>query len=290
MPLKAIMKRLFIKVLNRFGLIKLFNFCIATSVNNTIIRIPIIKGVGLGNYYGVEPAMIQLLEYILKKNKKEGAFYDVGVNLGQTLIKLKSVSAEIEYLGFEPNPNCVFYVNELINANNYKNTIVFPFGISNRNAVYQLSLYSDDNTDSRASLIENFRPNHPVTNKEYVPCFNIESYWDELKLPKIGVLKIDVEGAEKEVLESFLNRIIIDKPIILVEILPVYSEENKFRLDRQEAIEALIKKINYHIFRIHISKMGDFLHLEEIEKFGVHSSLDLCEYILVPQSEYQHYK
>ena len=41
-------------------------------------------------------------------------FIDVGVNVGQTLLKLKSISSEINYLGFEPNPNCVNYLKNLI--------------------------------------------------------------------------------------------------------------------------------------------------------------------------------
>jgi hypothetical protein len=284
------MKGIFIKIINKLGLIRFFNFCVTVTVNKRKIKIPVIKGMGLGNFYRTEPAMIQLLEYIFNKNENDGAFYDIGVNLGQTLVKLKSVSPEMEYLGFEPNPNCVYYVNELIKANHYEKTTVFPFGISDKNSVYELALYSDDQTDSLASIIEDFRPNNPVIKKEYVPCFDMGPYWNTFKLPKIGILKIDVEGAEKEVLESFLDRIIIDKPIIQVEILPVYHEENKLRLKRQEAVEEIIRKMNYHIFRIHISKNGRFLHLEEIEKIGIHTSLDLCEYLLVPDSKYEKYK
>ena len=49
--------------------------------------------------------MIDILKIVLPiENKK---FIDVGVNIGQTLLKLKSVSSEIDYIGFEPNPICV---------------------------------------------------------------------------------------------------------------------------------------------------------------------------------------
>ena len=53
-----------------------------------------------------------MLENLLKK--KNGAYLDIGVNIGQTLMKLKSVNPKIEYIGFEPNATCVHYVNKLI--------------------------------------------------------------------------------------------------------------------------------------------------------------------------------
>jgi len=50
--------------------------------------------------------MIDLLKKILLL--KDGVFIDIGMNLGQTLIKLKCVDPNIRYFGFEPNPGCVY--------------------------------------------------------------------------------------------------------------------------------------------------------------------------------------
>ena len=49
---------------------------------------------------------------------KSGAFIDVGVNLGQTLLKVAAIDPGRAYVGFEPNPACVDYVWKLIETNN----------------------------------------------------------------------------------------------------------------------------------------------------------------------------
>lgn len=277
------MNKLIIRVLRKLKLLKLFNLQFNINVNNIPFKVPIVKGIGLDNIYGTEPWMIQLLTKIFSF-KNEGAYYDVGVNVGQTLIKLKSVNPNIEYIGFEPNPICVFYSKELIKINNFKSTSIFPVGISNEDAIYSLSLYSNDDTDSAASMIENFRDNNRVVKKEYIPCFKIDEISAKYKLPKICVLKIDVEGAEKEVLQSFEQLIKRDKPLIQIEILPVYNEKNIDRLTRQNAIETLMKNLDYSICRVLKTSDGHFKNLEEITTIGIHDNLDLCEYVLVHSS------
>ncbi|HNK91212.1 MAG TPA: FkbM family methyltransferase [Chitinophagales bacterium] len=278
------MSKLFLRVLKKVKLLSYFNLNGKVKLNNLTINIPIIKGIGFYNIYGTEPWMITLFKEILHL-KKDAAYYDIGVNLGQTLIKLRAVNSEIEYIGFEPNPICVFYSKELIKTNNFKATSIFPVGVSNEDNVYSLSLFSDDDTDSAASMLDNFRPEQKTFRKEYIPCFEVKKILEKYRLPKIGILKIDVEGAEKEVLESFENRILTDRPFIQIEILPVYKEENIERLHRQMSIEALCSKLDYSILRVIKTENGGFERLQEINTIGIHSNMDWCEYLLVHKSD-----
>ena len=79
-----------------------------------------------------------------------------------------------------------------------------------------------------------------------------------MNLEKIDLIKIDVEGAELEVLESIKNLIKKHKPFIIIEILPVYSKENKSRLDRLKKIELLIDEFSYHIHLIRKNKKESY--------------------------------
>ncbi len=47
------------------------------------------------------------------------AVLDVGANVGQTLLKVKSCSAERTWIGFEPNSTCVMYLERLIAVNRF---------------------------------------------------------------------------------------------------------------------------------------------------------------------------
>jgi len=272
---------LILKIINKLKLLNYFNLLGEISLNDVTFKIPVIKKLGIENIYMSEPWMISLLK---KMNLKDGQFIDVGVNIGQTLLKLKSVNQEIEYIGFEPNPTCVFYSNELIEANQFKNTVIIPTGIADKNGVLKLNFYSENISDSSASIIENFRPDQEVKSSQYIPVNTVENISDSISLKNVKAIKIDVEGAEMEVLESFKKLISKNQPVILIEILPVYTSENTFRLDRQEKIESLLSELDYLIYRVN-KKNEIFESLQHIDSIGIHDNLDECEYVFMPKTK-----
>lgn len=98
---------------------------------------------------------------------------------------------------------------------------------------------------------------------------------------RVGIVKIDVEGAELEVVKSLLNLIERDKPIILIEVLPVHSDENAFRKDRQEELE----KIFTVILRVEKTRANTYSGLRHVEKIGIHSDLTQCDYVVVTNEQ-----
>jgi len=251
------------------------------NLNNTNFKIPIIAKKGYSNIFMSEPWMVELLKVVLPI--KKGLFIDVGANLGQTLLKLKCVDPTIRYIGFEPNPNCNFYLQKLISANEFSNVKLIPVGISTKDELGKLVFYSDSQTDSCASIIDEFRPGEKVFRTEYVPIFKIDSLIEKIELDGLSVLKIDVEGAELEVLKSFKEVISKEQPVILIEILPVYSSDNIKRSKRQEEIENLINELGYSIYRVS-KEEGEFLGLEKIDAIGIHADLNKCEYVFAPNN------
>ena len=123
----------------------------------------------------------------------------------------------------------------------------------------------------------------------YVPIFDIEQVKEKVDLRDISILKIDVEGAELEVLQSFKKEISISEPIILIEILPVYEEGNTVRLEKQRRIEKLINDLGFVIYRI-LKKGANISDLQRIENFGVHGDVNLCDYVLVPQGKIESFE
>lgn len=273
------MKTLYIKILNRLKIISFFNLKSTILLNKKRFKIPIIQGIGYTNLNVSEPWMTELLNIILPVGDKK--FVDVGVNIGQTLLKLKSVGSDIKYIGFEPNVNCIHYVDKLIHENDFQNITIVPIGISSETTLGELNFYFDTSIDSSASMLSDFRPNQKIVKKKFIPLFDINKIKRIIDLTDISILKIDVEGAELEVLKSFKDIICENAPIILIEILPVYNIENDFRLKRQNDIQNLIKGTNYSIFRV--IKNAEILDdLIEIKEIGIHSDLNQCEYVLVP--------
>lgn len=269
-----------IKIFNKFGLLKQLNLTSSITLNKVKFKIPIIARMGISYLNPSEIWLIDLLKTISSLNN--GTILDVGVNIGQTLLKIKSLNHDVEYYGFEPNSSCLHYLKQLISENKLTKTTIFPIAISDNNQLSILEFYFNNYTDSSASLIQNFRPNQKVLKREHVPTFDISTINTHIDLTNFTLLKIDVEGGEMEVLLSFRNELSKYQPFILMEILPVYKEENKERLNRQNVIEKLLYQLNYSIYRICISN-GKFKGFEKISSIGIHSDLNKCEYFIVPE-------
>jgi FkbM family methyltransferase len=257
------------------------NFTWTVKLDGKKVKVPIIRRLGTSNLTVPEAWMIDLFKNILKA--KKGAFLDVGVNLGQSLIKLKCVAPDMEYIGFEPNPVCVFYVKELIRKNRFKKCTILPVGLYDRDSLLELEFFDPSDVDSSASIIKNFRPGHTIYDKQYVPVFSFGRISEALDLRDIGVIKIDVEGAESEVMKSLYPAISRCRPMIMLEILPVYSEDNETRKERTRKIEQMISELNYLLFRIIKTDNGAYAGLKRLDAIGVHSDLEQCDYVLVPE-------
>ncbi|MGB4838707.1 MAG: FkbM family methyltransferase [Saprospiraceae bacterium] len=120
-----------------------------------------------------------------------------------------------------------------------------------------------------------------MKSKEHIPLFDLRKIIEVKNLDSISVLKIDVEGAELEVLNRFNSLIKEQHPIILIEILPSYNDENTFRIERQDKIQAMLKDAGYSMFRV-IKDTDVLLDLKEIQDINIHSYMNNCEYVMVP--------
>jgi FkbM family methyltransferase len=270
----------FVKVLNKLNWLKHTNVFCDTLVNDKKIYIPVLSGVGLENIPFSELWMCDLIRYTL--SIKPGFFMDIGANVGQTLIKLRAVNEERPYVGFEPNPECVHYFNVLVEKNKFKNVDLIPVGLFDQNSVLTLKLYSDSSTDQGASLIENFRDTE-VRQKINVPVFEYRQIADTHGFQEMAMIKIDVEGAELEVLTGLKSTIIKNQPVILVEILPAYVKDLTDRVIRQNKIGQLVKELSYDILRIHKShSKRNVERLEKLPEFDIHGNMEYTDYALVP--------
>jgi FkbM family methyltransferase len=265
-------------LLRKLGVLKQLKLTFTAKFNGQRFKIPIILGVGLDHLISNnEPWLNTIIQRITRDIK--GSFIDVGVNIGQTLLKVKSSNAEMDYIGFEPNPTCIHYLAELVSKNDLQKVIVYPVGLNEITSVVKLNFFSQSQSDSSASIIPNFRPRESIKQHFLVPVFNLLDL--NVDFEPASIIKIDVEGAELEVIQSLLPKIKEDRPLILMEILPCYDSTNIFRISRQNKIESIFKSNSYLLFRI-IKEGNKFQFLEQIDQIGVHGDIDKSDYMLVP--------
>jgi len=190
-------------------------------------------------------------------NSRPGTFIDVGVNIGQTLIKVLSADSDRSYLGFEPQITCCFNIDKFIKINTLKNAVVLPIALSDSNGI--TSFYSKNETDEMASMISN---DHSEENRgsSHVNTRIGDEVLRELNVKEISIIKIDVEGAELNVLRGLKNTLTNIKPIIIFEVLPnfsgasrriMHSSERCFEnLLSADKIFDLLISLNYEVYQI----------------------------------------
>lgn len=261
-----------IRILHKFSILAKLNIQARYPLDSTI-KLPILREIGYEHLFENERWLFQLLKSLVSLNSGN-LVIDVGVNTGQTLLKFMAIDRNIRYIGFEPNPNCLHYLYELIRRNEFSSVTIFPFAVSDKNGLVDLEMYSDSSTDSLASIVPNFRGGKRSVMK--VPVVNGEDI-EILSEVKIGIIKIDVEGGELEVIRGLLSVIKHNRPILICEVLPVYSIENQSRLERQNELESILRSMSYLILRID----GPDLFVE-VQSIGVHDDIDHVNYLFYP--------
>lgn len=270
---------LVLRILKKIGLLPHLAFTVNARVQGKRVRVPILRGHGMNGLVIGEPWGHHIFAPLL--HAFPGTFVDVGVNLGQTLIRIRVLSADRPYVGFEPNPICVQYTRELARINDFRDTPIVPGGLADADAILDLRMNNDDLTDQGASLVADFRPGVVVHHRFPVNVVRFETAEQALSIGPLGVVKIDVEGAEREVLLGLEARIKKDRPAIVLEILPVGRAEHADRLARQQDIEAFFARLDYRMNRIR--NKGSETRLETLNApIGIHDDQDLSNFIVLP--------
>lgn len=220
---------------------------------------------------------------------RRGAFVDVGVNVGQTLLKVASMDPDRQYVGFEPNLSCCFQAERLIEANGLASYVVLPIGLSHEHGVR--SLFLRGNHTSSGSVVDGFRPPDFYSRAESVYLACGDAVLRSMDLEAIAVVKLDVEGGELEVLEGMYETLRHHAPIVIFEVLPHFLVMTREHLDdatvdlrtrRLRRLEGLLRGLGYATFLVH-----DRGALEPVGRIapGAESDLSRSNYIAVPEEE-----
>jgi FkbM family methyltransferase len=268
---------LLLRTLNKLGILPMFNLTVRKKINGVMLSIPLLGRMGLGYFYEREIWMTVILQKLLPV-VSDKTFVDVGVNIGQTLLIVKSNSPAMDYVGFEPNPHCNHYIARLIEVNQLHSMKVVPCALGDYDGIATLFKDHNDHDDSSATIVKDFRK---TSGKDelLVPIISFRSL-ALFQHKTVGIIKIDVEGGEVEVLGAVEQVIARDSPFIICEILPAYSADNHFRLQRQKTVEDLLMRNGYVLFRIRAD--GTLISITSI---GVHSKVEDSNYLFVPSQK-----
>lgn len=141
--------------------------------------------------------------------------------------------------------------------NGLTNHTIFPIGLSDKTGIAKLGTKFEN--DASVSIVGEYRPKGFHTTYSYIPVVKGDEIVDQLELNAIAFIKIDVEGAELEVLKGFSNTLARFRPFLLFEVLPHYLLITKTTLDphtrkvrdaRHKEVDHFIRSFEYTLIRI----------------------------------------
>lgn len=268
-------------MLEKLRLLQYVNLVEYVHWEDHAFRVPVLGGMGTANLFELELYQVEVLSRLSPFVEK--GFVDVGVNVGQTLLCLKRAVPRAAYLGFEPNPACVTYVRRLVEANGFSDLTVVPSGLYREAGVVILESYWNTSTDSTASIVPQVREGARVRRRDTVTILSMDDVERSLGKVKVGAMRIDVEGGELEVVEGMVRLLDRERPVVMIEVLPVYHAGPSGRLSRQLQLEAEFRKIRYRWYRLMRNPDTSLKELQRIQEIGVHDKVEWSNYLAVPE-------
>ena len=160
------------------------------------------------------------------------ASIDVGANIGDYAYHLRALSSRV--FAFEPNPALAAWLRGC-----YGRTVtVIEAALSDAAGTAELSIPLGDTgelIDGHGSIENTFGVNSRTVS---VPLIRL----DDMDLPKIGFLKIDVEGHELIALRGARRLLQRDRPTLLVEI------EERHRKNAVRSMAEFLSEFGYQGF------------------------------------------
>lgn len=160
--------------------------------------------------------------------------YDIGANDGSIALCLaRIIGPEGVVVAFEPVWSTYVRLCRNLQFDTYSkaNIVTVPCGISNANDVAQMSV-PDTNCES-ASLAgrDAWHECLGECTITQVPCVlrTLDSLVEELSLPVPDFIKVDVEGAERMVVEGAAQLIGARKPLLLLEVFAPWQAAFHYR-------------------------------------------------------------
>lgn len=154
----------------------------------------------------------EVVEWIASDLKEGMTFVDIGPNVGYyTLLGARCVGTSGKVVALEPDPEVLAILRRNIEVNRVGNVQVVHGAASEscgrarlgraRSSSYSTGLYCQDAAD----WIE-------------VPRYSLDAVINELGIGAVDLVKLDVEGAELEVIEGMSEILRVNRPKVIMEL------------------------------------------------------------------------
>jgi FkbM family methyltransferase len=192
--------------------------------------------------------------------EKSFVIFDIGANTGVYSLLAKAVQPDAKVYAFEPVKRVYEKLNNNIRLNNY-DILATEKAISNYTG--EACIYDLDSEHIYSVTVnKNMIEEQAASLKTMIQTVTLNDFIKINNIPKIDLIKIDVETHEPEVLEGFNEYLSIFKPTMLIEILN--DEVGK-------KVNQLVSNLDYYYFNI--DELNGIRQVEKISKSDYYNYL-----------------
>ena len=143
--------------------------------------------------------------------------FDVGANIGTISIWLSRILTLGHVYSFEAQPQIFYQLAGNVALNNLYNIDVFNYAVGSEEGyiTFNEPNYFSNYDFGTFSLLKEKIPSS--NKKSTVQCVTLDNFITRFKIPKVDLLKIDVEGMDLEVLKGSVNILNNFAPAIYIE-------------------------------------------------------------------------
>jgi FkbM family methyltransferase len=191
-----------------------------------------------------------LLENVIfELSEKSKKFLDIGANMGFYSLGASLVNEKLQVLAFEPNPVIRESLMQNIDLNDAeKNIEIIELALSNFKGEATFSVPAF--TGSGGGSLKNLHPEEGAPTEFTVEVEKLDNL--RKRLNDADLLKIDVEGAEFQLIKGGMEFIVKNRPTIVIELLRKWMKP--FQSSPQDVID-LLSELNYICFAVSESSL-----------------------------------
>ena len=198
--------------------------------------------------------------HLMKNLKNKKTFFDIGAHIGLVSIPAAiNMNIDSKIIAFEPSDKNYNHLKNHIKANNFSKKIkLYKKLIGEKNCKKNFYSSKDEsplNSIIKIKQIEKY-------NKQSINQISIDYFCKKSGIVP-DIIKIDVEGAELNVLKGAKETILKYKPIIYLSVHPAHIKELGYDLIQ---LKDLIKSLEYKIEDFHGNKVRNLKFSEYIMK------------------------
>ena len=162
-----------------------------------------------------EPETIQAFAALLAPGM---TVIDLGANIGQyTLVAARRVGPQGRVHAFEPTPSLAEHVRRNLELNALGNATVHAVAVSDARGRAKLQ-FVETSEPNMNSIVLDTRANGELV----VPTVTLDEFVAEHAVGSVGVIKIDIEGAEMKALHGATGLLTAgDSPVLVLELNPL---------------------------------------------------------------------